>query len=298
MFKKILIPLDSSPLAESTFGHVQALLPADTTSVVLVTVLETYRYGIAADEMATVNTLEYVRSSMEEYIARKQREMEEAGYAVESYLIEGDAAQGILEVAESTGVDLIAMTTHGRSGVVRWALGSVAERVLHYAECPVLLTREETRVVQHNALRTILVPLDGSETAARALEPARVIATATGAELLLLRIAPRFDDGESELLFGDAASAESAVEQWHERTEGYLAETARSLQGEGFTVRTRLDTGDTATLIATVAEEEGADLLVMSTHGRLGFDRLLHGSVASSVLRQATSPLLLVHAPE
>jgi len=298
MFRKILIPLDGSTLAEKALPHVRQLAPPDTVELVLVNVIETYRYGFASTDVAAVDVMNYVRESAETYLHKQRTTLEAEQYTVEAYVIDGDAAQGILEVAETANADAIAMTTHGRSGMARWTLGSVAERVIHYAQQPVLLVREETRVIPPDELRRILVPLDGSERAEQALTPARTLATHSNAELILLRVEPRFERAESEMLFEDQSAAQEALTNWRSGAEEYLTDVRATLSSAGIATRTLIGRGEPGRAIIEAVSRENVDFLVMATRGRLGFDRLLHGSVAAEVLRTISCPLLLVRVAE
>ncbi len=156
MYKTILVPLDGSELAESIFPHIEAFArqtsawPAD---VVLVRVCEPARmvmagYGadaigqaaIIADQAAAV-----VKEDAEKYLAAVEKRLKEAGLKVRTDLLEGDPADEILNYAANNPVDLIAMATHGRSGLSRWAYGSVASKVLRGIATPLLLVTPEKK---------------------------------------------------------------------------------------------------------------------------------------------------------
>jgi nucleotide-binding universal stress UspA family protein len=298
MFRKIVIPLDGSPLAETVIEHIQRLMPPPTTQLVVVSVFESYRYGLGANEIAAVDAMGYVREGMETYLKQQHERLEEMGYETQAYLTEGDAAQGILEVADSVQADLIAMTTHGRSGIARWAIGSVTERIMHYAKQPIFLTRQETRVAPRDEIEKVMVTLDGTDLAEQALAPAQKVARELAAELLLLRVTPQFEEAERELLFDTESAAEDAMVHWRHNADHYLEQMVQELAGKGLRVRSRIVSGYPEEAIVDAAAVEDVDLLVMCTHGRIGFDRLLHGSIASEVARHVICPLILVRAHE
>jgi nucleotide-binding universal stress UspA family protein len=298
MFRKILIPLDGSPLAERALLHVLQLAPPNSVELVLVNVIETYRYSATTMGMTPVDVLRYVRSGIEAYIENQRSQLEARQYAVQTYILEGDAAGGILEVADTTEADLIIMTTHGRSGVARWALGSVAERVIHNAPLPVWLVRENTRVISPHEMQRILVPLDGSAMAETALDQAQSLAQETGAELLLLRVVPEPDDINRRMIFATESSAQTALATWRNHAEQYLARVVQERIAAGIVTRTLVTSGAPVRSMLDTISTESIDAIVMATHARLGFDRLLRGSVAAEVLRHAGCPLLLVHATE
>lgn len=137
-------------------------------------------------------------------------------------------------------------------------------------------------------INTILVPLDGSPLAERALPHAEAIATATGARIALIRAVQ-----EQSFLGKDKPAARVTAMA---EAEAYLTEIAALLMTRGFTVDTSVGYGDTSTTILAEAEDREANLIVMATHGRGGLGRLRYGSVAEAVLRRTEAPLLLVRA--
>jgi nucleotide-binding universal stress UspA family protein len=137
----------------------------------------------------------------------------------------------------------------------------------------------------------ILVPLDGSELAERAVRHAKEIARGTGAEILLLQAVfiPMPIVPEAVLIAGG-----KAVEEASRTAAEYLEKTAASLRTEGLSVRTMIDERPPADAILHIAEREEVDAIVMSTHGRSGLSRLVMGSVAESVLHASRRPVMLV----
>lgn len=143
----------------------------------------------------------------------------------------------------------------------------------------------------------IIVPLDGSKLAESALPEAEQLAKLTGAELVLMRVvdySARDTFGDFGLLYEYEAMAQALVEE-RELATAYLADTARRLQNEGYTVSTTLVDGIAAKAI--VARAQPGDAIVMATHGRTGMKRWFIGSIAEDVLRHATVPVLIVRAP-
>jgi len=295
-YRKILVPLDGSALAEQVLPHLHRLAAPGEMRVVLVTVMEPARYAMAANRYTPPNYFTLIRSSAETYIAQQQQQLKAAGFQVEAYVVDGDAAGAILQVATTAQVDLIAMTTHGRSGFMRWALGSVAERIVCETPLPVFLVRETT-TWRGEQLRRILVPLDGSPLAEQALPEAVALAKAAGAELLLLQVIQPLDDRNQDLLFKNAEEAQAAFREWQAGAVAYLQQLAASIQAEGVTCRCQPLLGDVVQTIIDTTENEGIDLLVMSTHGRSGLRRWVYGSVANKVLRGVACPLLVIHNP-
>jgi len=146
MYKKILAPLDGSEFAECILPHVEAIgSGCHVPEIVLFRVVE----PLSAESVAALATAgdNYLRDALLEsqeeaktYLEKKKDELAKNGLTVQTMAVDGDAANEILEYAGSNGVDLILISTHGKSGISRWFFGSVAQKVLHHAMVPVLMT--------------------------------------------------------------------------------------------------------------------------------------------------------------
>ena len=293
-YHKLLLPLDGSPLAEQVLQHLPWLATPAETELVLVSAIETWRYAVTGSEFAWVDMLPSIRAGTEEYMVAQRQRLQQAGYRVTTHVVEGDAAQVILDLAQTSGADCIVMSTHGRSGFVRWTLGSVAERVLHGARIPVFLVRATTEPRQHK-LQTILLPLDGSAVAEKALPEAQALAKANDAHILLLQVIQRMGAGNQQMLFKNEAAAKATFAEWRAEAETYLAGVARRLEAAGVASNYRVVVDNPDRAICALTKGSGVDLIVMGTHGRTGVRRWVYGSVANKVLRDAGCPLLLVH---
>jgi nucleotide-binding universal stress UspA family protein len=144
MYKKILVPLDGSELAECALEHVKAIaLGCNVPEVVLLRVVEpTYLGGdaLSASSIMYSNLINQIQQDAENYIkAANQKFLQLSGINARSTLTYGNAADEILKYAQNNQIDLIIMTTHGRSGVSRWLFGNVADRVSHHSTVPVLI---------------------------------------------------------------------------------------------------------------------------------------------------------------
>ncbi len=216
--------------------------------------------------------------------------------ATEYRVRSGDAATAILDEARRLECDLIAMGTHGRTGLSRLLTGSVAEVVLRRAPCPVLAMRspetQDSTLGIHfppGTVRKIVHATDFSESTEFALQVARDLARDQGAQLVLLHVIPMI----SVLHVREQVPAEDPkLCLANLRALSERLDTAELK----FPVTTVLKYGQSAEEILQAAEEIGCDLLIMGTHGRSGLGRLLMGSVAEMVLRHATFPVLLIKA--
>jgi nucleotide-binding universal stress UspA family protein len=277
MFKKVLIPLDGSRLAARILLPLRRLLEPGA-EVTLLRVVE------------PPSPAEHDRAPAAEVAMRAQlaQVQETLGLDVRSrvQLLRGDAAEEIVRYAGETEQELVAMSTHGRSGVERWVRGSIAERVLRHCEAPLLLcnplalgTRDE------GPFRRILVPLDGSDRAERILALVEPLARAQDARVTLLRVEPMVvTEVPSPLLEGslwDPAPLTASLAPARER-----------LEAAGVPADATAAYGVVAAEILHAAKD--ADLLAMTTHGRSGVPRWWFGSVAEQVLRHATCPLLVL----
>lgn len=278
MFQKILIPVDGSRLAARILHALKRLIEGQGAEVTLLRVVEPH------------SPTDHDRAPAAEVAMRAQMQQlqETLGSHVRSnvQIVRGDPAREISTYARETGQDLVAMATHGRTGVQRWVRGSVAERVLRDCEVPLLLcnpTALEPDVDQ--PFRRILVPLDGSERSAEVVPIVERLARGHPSKVTLLRVEP--------LVLTEVPSPAVEGMVWDPRPlEASLAEHRERLVAAGATVDVRATYGVVAAEILQAARE--ADLLAMTTHGRTGLPRWWFGSVAEQVLRHAPCPVLVV----
>ena len=289
MYHTILVPLDGSTLAESALPFAQALAKATGARLLLVQAVTPGNGGapISGEERAKA------MSDAEAYLAGLFPGPSEDPHVVTAAYFD-DAAETIMDESHLRRSDLIVMATHGRSALARTIYGSVAERVFQQVDVPVLFVPPDSEFTwSRSGRRKILVPLDGSELAEEALVPASDMAAALDAELLLLRVAGPLGyvrvEGYPDLPAGQLVEVDHRNE-----AESYLEAIATDLRGDGATVTTRVELGDPAPTIVSVAEDEDADVIAMATHGRTGLARLLMGSVATRTIETAKKPVLLV----
>lgn len=147
MYNKILVPLDGLGLAECILDHVRTIVTGcQVSEVVLLTVVEIYGKGLPSTTWGGVISAEQGAELAVESIAKAKNyltqvanRLKEEGMSVQPVVIQCKVAEGILDYAVENQVDLIMMSTHGRSGPSRWALGSVADRVIRHSVIPVLI---------------------------------------------------------------------------------------------------------------------------------------------------------------
>jgi nucleotide-binding universal stress UspA family protein len=143
MFGKIMVPLDGSERAEQALPYAQHVASTDGGTVHLVYVVEPPSavrwHGVGAPVNVYAPIIAAQREEAMAYLERTRRRLEQEGLAAQVALLDGDEASALLDYAHQAGIDLVVLTTHGRAGLTRWALGSVADRVAHGSTVPVLL---------------------------------------------------------------------------------------------------------------------------------------------------------------
>lgn len=299
MIKRVLIPLDGSELAERAVPHLLRFITSEQTELLLMTALSSSVFPLLSDKMRSFTSEQIVLSDESEASEQMQmiaQQLVQRGFRVESQFLPGAAAECILHLSEKANVDLIAMSTHGRTGIELALLGSVADKVVRNARSPVFIVPSKvmTKTTAHTP-RAIVLPLDGTTLAETALPVARQFAKDTGAVIHLLRVI-EFQDSEDELVADETtidlneAKGQPVVRQ----AACYLERIQLQLQLAGVVSRCHTMEGDPADAIIRMARAEDADLIAMSTHGRSGVERIVHGSVVSQVIGNAMCPLLLM----
>lgn len=202
------------------------------------------------------------------------------------------AAPTIVEYSDDNEVDVIVMATHGRRGVRRALLGSVAEEVLRTAGCPVLTVRPDGAADTGGRPERILVPVDFSEHSDLILASAGALARRFGAALDVLHVMVQLNYPDPYVV--DAAALRAMAEDARETVPETLAEKAAEVIGDDVPVESHVRVGVAAAGIVEFAEERGSDMVVVGSHGRTGMERIFLGSVAEGVVRQAPCPVLTV----
>ncbi len=296
MYKKILVPLDGSPLAEVALPYAEELAGKLGSEIVLLHVSksEKQRYDLLPDMYYIEKTIESAKHGAQKCLG----DLVATDIKVESVILIGYPAEVIVEYADMKDVDLIIMATHGRSGIKRWALGSVADKVVRATDKPVALIRAKDAhddVSEKGGLDRILVLLDGSETSEAVIPHVRELGSKLKTEIILLRTVERVDHVyAADMAVAHVPYTDEEMEPLMRGAGDYLVKVGNLLEGSGINPRTEVKIGDAAAEIIKFADEVNADLVAMSTHGRSGISRWNLGSVASKVLHAGSTPLLLV----
>ncbi|HVO91186.1 MAG TPA: universal stress protein [Terriglobales bacterium] len=285
-FKKILVPLDGSELAEQILPYVRYLAEACALSIEFLRVNDLESMTPYAPPLQGE---QYLRRVLKEYFASTAR----TRTSVEL----GRPAEVIVDYAKVDPSCWIAMATHGMSGIRRWALGSVVSKVALSTVNPLLIVRPTDRLDRGAAIefKTIFVPLDGSGLAERVLPHVVALATRLKVEVQLMRV---YTLPPEAYFPGDGVMGQSAApfkEKLQSEAETYLNAKVQELRAEGLeSVSTTAIQGDAASEIIDVACKTDNPLIAMSTHGRSGVGRWMLGSVAEKVIQHSRVPVLLI----
>ncbi len=297
MFKHILVPLDTSTESAKALSIATAIARAAHARVTLLHAISLVPTYAAAPMSIPYSGAIYQRAADDEviratsYLKATAQQMHDCGVEqVDVEVMMGSAVQAIN--ASIRDCDLIVMTTHGRTGIARTMLGSVADEVVRGANLPVLLVSARHQIAETNGcapnFTRILVPLDGSQLAEQALPIAGAMAEIEGAEVLLLNVVPM-----------EAHPANRPITDNRDvKADMYLNQAGVCVLPADVQFETLESGGEPGAAIVNIAREHGCDLIVMSTHGRGGFSRMRLGSVADEVLSQLPVPVLLMHGQD
>ena len=310
MIRTILVPLDNSKFGEHALPLALELARRTDATLQLAHVHE-----IPADDYTIGSLLgrleEEIKADDRAYLGKLLADIGKVS-AVKTtpVLLDGDTAEAIRDHVHENGIDLVVMTTHGRGALGRFWFGSVADELARSLNVPLLLVRPHDEDVNYNAiptLKNVMIPLDGSTLAERAIEPAVAVGTLSDAEYTLVRVVKpvvRFNYLPEAATLGDATEKlldEIAVHQKEEcaAARAYLKKVAERLRGRSMRVQTRvLVEEQPAVGIVKEARLSAADLIAIASHGRGGLGRMLLGSIAEKLVRGSGLPVLVCRANE
>ena len=303
MFKSILVPLDGSRLSQAALRPVTFLARGLKSHVTLLYVLEPAVEGADAEtEAEAAKQRERARPVAEAYLEDLAASLRQQKVAVDTTVLAGKPHEAIVNYADERGFTLVAMATHGRSGLARAVVGSVATRVLQACPCPLLLVRPRRQRgfwVAPRRMSQILLPLDGSGLAEAALPYAEDLGLRLGLLVTLVQVIPI----SIEVTLGpNTTFVWSAGTEFESRldvlTTGYLSGVGHKLAQKGIKVDWDTLRGKAADAIVERARRDTSTLIVMATRGRSGLGRWVIGGVADDVVRKSKVPVLLVPAPK
>lgn len=299
-FEKILTPTDFSRCADRALTHaldVAARFEAQLHILHVVNELDPTWYGLTGVEDRTTKLRDQIKSEARDRLRALAPDKNLYDFETTvSLQLSFDVARSIQEYVDERDIQLVVMGTHGRTGLDRLMLGSVANKVIRHSPVPVMTVRadaEET-VDQDVAMNTILAPIDFSTHSREALRTAKQFARRHGAHLDLLFVAetrtvPTFSDtglpgvGVVEMDSDIVNNAEAGLRQLNQNVGGPDVESDYHVKE-----------GGVADTIVDFAEEQGVNLIVMATRGMTGIDRFVLGSTAERVVRTGSCPVLTI----
>jgi nucleotide-binding universal stress UspA family protein len=299
-FRRVLVPLDGSRLAEASLPLAFRLAEACDATLVLLHVIE-------KGAPARIHGERHLTSSQEAeaYLTEVARQLAVGGRTVELHTHEvpvGDVAASVASHAEEHAVDLTILCTHGEGGIREALWGSIAQQVLQRSTRPVLLVRARADDRPSEFMpRTIMVPLDATAAAEAALGPAIVLARCLGSQLRLVMVVATSETVAGERLLAATflpGTTRALLEVQDEQATAYLERLAASIRSAGVPATAEVRRGDTVAQLATDTGEHADGLVVVATHGRAGLQAIWSASVAARLLKRTRAPILLVPAIE
>lgn len=295
MFQHFLVPLDGSQLAET-------ILPVARTLAQLCTARATLLHVVEPAAPATIHGQAHLMTAAqaETYLQTRARELGMQGILADWHVDKaegGDVVQAIFAHGLELGADLILLADHGASGFKSRLVGSIPQQVLQRGEIPVLLVRTALLAQRAFECRRILVPLDSSVLYESALRAAGELAQMSGATLHLIVVVPTTDTLSPERSATGTilpTSTRAVLDLAENGARQYLDAKLKVLHTQNINAEGWAARGDVVNKILEQSDSVRADMIIMATHGRAGFDAFWSGSIAPRVVNRATVPVMLL----
>jgi nucleotide-binding universal stress UspA family protein len=295
MFKRILLPLDSSKLAECVLPHLVAIAQICEPEVQLMRVSEPF--GVTA-RLRLIDPVDWQirKAEASSYLSGIAESLQKAGLRVSAHLYDGRPAEQIIEIAHTWNANLILMSSHGQSGISPWNVSSVVQQVILRAHRSLMIIRAYQPVTEDLTglrYRKIFLPLDGSQRAEMPLMLAESLAHAHKSEILVAHVVrqpelPRRTSASHEdLLLGNQLTERNRAEAFK-----YLEDLKSRID---VPIQTKLEVSPNINRsLHQIAEENDVDLTILSAHGYSGDTRWPYGSVGLGFIVYGSTPLLIL----
>jgi nucleotide-binding universal stress UspA family protein len=288
-FRKILCPIDFSAGSQTAMSVAVRLAWESDAELVLVHAWYVPPPSIPVEYAFPPETLELLREDAQRGLEAAVRDVAALGAKrVSSILLTGVPWRAIIDTLEDPTFDLVVIGTHGRTGVARILLGSVAEKVVRHASCPVLTVHPdgESRPSRH-----VLCPVDFSDRSRLGIDLAAALVQPGGAGITLLHVI------EAPVSYAGELRDPELVRELDRRSAEHLEAWAAALRAKvAVPVKTACRLGWAgAETIAAIEHDPTIDLVVVGSHGKTGLQRLFLGSVAEKIVRHARCPVLVAH---
>ena len=295
-FRRLLVPLDGSALAEAVLPVAARLADACGATIVLLHVIEKNAPTRVHGDRHLATPPE-----AEDYLTRIADEQGRPGRDVERHVHEvpaGNVAESIAFHAEEQRIDLIVLCTHGEGGIRDVLWGSIAQQVLQRSNRPVLLIRAESALL-HPAFapHTIIVPLDATVAAEAALPPATTLARCLDTGLRLVLVVPTLETINTERTPTATflpSGTRALLDVQEQQGKAYLERLAAQTRALGVPTVADVRRGEPVSELAGETDAHPASLVVIATHGRAGLQAIWNPSVAAGLLTRTNAPILLV----
>lgn len=294
MFNKILIPLDGSPLAETVLPHVIALARSYESDIYLLRVLDPKGVPTISGSRDHLEW-QIIKAEAKAYLNNIRDRLQEIDLHPEIHIMEGSAAESILEFAADHDINLMILSSHGQSGISGWNVSSVVQKIILRARTSVMIVRAYYPFkggLTELKYRRILVPLDGSLRAEVVLPVVNKLANKQGSELIICHVVRRPEmPRHIQLSQEDIELSEKVTQRNRIEASRYL-EQVNSIVDARTDTRLIVDDSIVAPLYELV-EQEQIDLVVLCAHGYSGGTKWPYGSTVISFIAYGNTPMLI-----
>lgn len=302
MLERILVPLDTSKVAEQVLPYATLLAKELKQPIILYAVVADLAAGEPIHpsdnnyEASLADLMQQRRQYAQDYLNSVKERLVSEGVTATTEVATGDIASNIVAAAATHGSGVIAMATHGRVGPERWFMGSIADKVIRTSPVPVLLIRPKEGNVPASSITHILLPLDGSEQSDVAMPYAAFLAKSLSLPVTVIQTVPStsFTSAGADLYGTEAVPTPEMTQLVEDRVKEYLDSVANKLRESGITADSAFSFLPTESELEEQAKSKPGAIIVMSTHGRSGIGRALLGSVADRVIRSSMAPVLVI----
>ena len=298
MFDPIIVPLDGSLLAECVLPHTVAIARAYNAKVMLLNVLDKDQQHVSAQLFDLLNwQIHKVEAGL--YLRKIDARLQKLAIRTEAAVQEGLVAETIIEFAHSQKMKLIILSSHGHSGVSRWGISSVSQKIILSAPTSVLIVRAlqpASSEIVEQAYRRILVPLDGSRRAENVLPIIAHLAHFHKSQIHIVNVvtmpemARQFPPVQEDIDLSNRIVARN-----REESVRYLEQVRLSSSLKGIPVQTHLLTSDNApAVLHEFVDQENIDLVALNAHGYSGNNQWPYGYMVNNFILYSRVPLLIV----
>ena len=296
MFNHILVPLDGSSLAECVLPHVMAIAPVTNARVTLIHVLE---HPENRNGNSPVDPMGWHMQKQEAqaYLEQTIEHLKKSGFETDHVLVEGKSAESIIEFANNNGVDLIALSTHGRTGLSGWNVSSVVQKVLLRAYRSILLVRAyETHLEEEIRYKQLFIGSDGSTRAEFILPVAIGLAQFYKSQVIIGTVIEKPQVIQRmPLSEKDAKLINQLTEKNQKTASHYHEQITTQLALKDLDVRSTVIIADHAvSALHDMVDQTQADLVMLVAHGLSGERRWPYGSIATSFIAHGSTPLMIM----